>query len=274
MCRQKREALIDFLKEKANEPVCVAFSGGIDSSLLLHLVTKLAKEQKTKVYAVTFVTSLHPSADLSIAERVSRECGAEFVKLTVNEWEIKEIKDNPPERCYYCKRYLFQKLLAWAEENSIKQVLEGTNHDDLSVYRPGLRALQELEICSPLAQCGFTKQEIRNWAKELGISVANRPSSPCMATRLPYGDRLNPDVLKQLDKGEEYLKSLGFLTVRLRLHRETLRIEILPEQFYEFLEHRERIISKLRNLGFTYITLDLEGFRSGSMDEVLSEKNA
>ena len=148
-------------------------------------------------------------------------------------------------------------------------ILEGTNADDLLQYRPGLRALQELEIKSPLKEAGLTKDEVRKLSKEYGISVADRPSSPCLATRFPYGDKLTIEKLNQVEQGEIYLKSLGLYNVRLRIHGTIARIEVDTADIEKLLNHREQIIHHLKSLGYGYITLDLEGFRSGSMDEPL-----
>ena len=148
----------------------------------------------------------------------------------------------------------------------ISTIIEGTNEDDLHVYRPGIQALKELGIISPLAACGITKAEVRELALARGISVANRPSMPCLATRLPYGDSISYELLAQIDKGEQYVRSFGFYNVRLRVHDTITRIEVDQKDIPKLLEHREEIIAELKKLGFVYITVDLEGFRSGSMD--------
>jgi len=180
------------------------------------------------------------------------------------------LQNNPTDRCYICKRYLFQTLKDWAQARGIRAVIEGTNEDDLHVYRPGIRAVRELGILSPLAELGITKDEIRAMARELGISVAERPSSPCMATRLPYGTQLRPEVLQRIEAGESYLHRQGFAAMRLRLHGDVVRLELPLADFPRFLEQREQIVQQLHDLGFVYLTLDLEGLRSGSMDVYLS----
>lgn len=145
-------------------------------------------------------------------------------------------------------------------------VIEGTNEDDLHQYRPGLRAVKELGIKSPLAECGFTKEEVRKMAGEYKISTASRPSAPCLATRLPYGTRIQKEVLKKIEEGEEYIRQLGYGNVRIRVYQNLVRLEVDPKDFGKVLTHKDRIIRKLKELGFSYVTLDLEGFRSGSMD--------
>lgn len=248
------------------EGVCVAFSGGVDSSLLLKMACLAGKKKKKAVYAITFETKLHPASDVVIAKRVAEEVGAIHEIIQVNEFENKDILKNPIDRCYQCKKYLFNNLLEFAKDKNIKNVIDGTNADDLSEYRPGLKALSELGIISPLAKLGITKKEVREIAKELNISVASRPSAPCMATRLPYNTEINFELLVKIEKGEEFIKTLGFQVVRLRVHKDIVRIEVNKEDFLQFIEKGDVLIEYLKGLGFTYITLDLEGFRSGSMD--------
>ena len=266
----KLKALTARLDEYTQADCALAFSGGIDSSLLLKLLCQSAQKNGTTVYAVTFLGSLHPKADLAIAKQVAEECGAPLVQLTMDELSNPLLQNNPTDRCYICKRYLFQTLKDWAQARGIRAVIEGTNEDDLHVYRPGIRAVRELGILSPLAELGITKAEIRAMARELGISVAERPSSPCMATRLPYGTQLRPEVLQRIEDGESYLHRQGFAAMRLRLHGDVVRLELPLADFPRFLEQREQIVQQLHDLGFVYLTLDLEGLRSGSMDVYLS----
>ena len=200
------------------EDVCVAFSGGVDSSLLLRAAVAAAKKNGTKVYAVTISTRLQPQEDLETAESVAKECGANWQVLRIDESRNEKILENSRQRCYWCKAFLFQSLKDWAAAHGVTVLLEGSNADDLGVYRPGLRAVKELGARSPLAELGITKEEVRRMAQELGISVALRPSAPCMATRLPYGTRLDFEMLERLEEGERRLRSLGFAVVRLRLH--------------------------------------------------------
>lgn len=251
---------------------CVAFSAGVDSTLVLKLVCGLAGKLGRKVYAVTFHTMLHPRADMELAMHLAGEYGAEAAVLEVDEYEISEILDNPPDRCFYCKDYLFRTLTDFAREKGCASVLDGTNADDRKVFRPGLLALQKNGVISPLAECGITKDQVRRMAAFLNLETASKPSSPCLATRLPYGDRLDRNLLQQIEAGEDYLKSLGFRTSRLRVHGTVVRIELEPEDFSLMLSCREELVRRLKELGFCYITLDLQGLRSGSMDEVLPEE--
>jgi len=263
---EKRRVLETILQEYAKEDVCLAFSGGIDSSLLLRLCQDAAREQGTKLYAVTFDTVLHPPVDRETASRVAAETGAIHEILRIDELASAEIQNNPKNRCYLCKKALFSRLAEFAHEKGARYIVEGTNYDDLSQYRPGLQAVRELGIKSPLLEAGFTKAEVRELARELGISVAERPSTPCLATRLPYGSEIDLELLKRIGEGEAALRSLGFWNVRIRVHGEILRLELDKKSFGLFLEKQEEITEILKKVRTRYITLDVEGFRSGSMD--------
>lgn len=264
--KKKSKQLEALLQKLTREDVCVAFSGGVDSSLLLVMTWEAAQKNNTQVYALTMDTVLHPKADLEIARTVLARTGAMHKILTLNELAVPEIKNNPADRCYRCKKELYRRMLQFAEEKGISRLLEGSNEDDLHVYRPGLRAIGELGVRSPLAEMGLTKEEVRFLARDYGIPVADRPSSPCLATRLPYGTEIDLELLRRIDEAEEFLRKLSFYNVRVRVHRDIARLEIDTEEFPQLLKERERIIRKLKELEFPYVTLDLEGFRSGSMD--------
>lgn len=256
------------MEEYGKNNVAVAFSGGADSSLLLKL-SVMHSGANTRVLAITAATELHPSKDEEIARKVAGEAGAAHAVLRVQELENAGIAGNPVDRCYRCKKYLFEKIRKKAEEMDAAVVLEGTNADDLKEYRPGLKAVKELGIKSPLMEAGFTKEEVRRLAKEQGISVADRPSAPCLATRFPYGEELTMEKLKIVEQGENYLKTLGLYNVRLRVHGGIARIETDGDSMSRLAERRAELVPYLKGLGYAYITLDLEGFRSGSMDETL-----
>ncbi len=289
----------DMLKKEMGQYVpdgiLVAFSGGVDSALLLKLACMAAGKEHA-VYAVTVRTRLHPSGDLEEAASAAEEFGALHRVLQIDELTEAGIETNPVNRCYLCKLGIFRKIKTLSEELGAGCILEGTNADDLRQYRPGIRALKELGIVSPLAACGVTKAAVRELAEYLGISAAKRPSAPCLATRLPYGTKLDYGLLARIDEGERYLRGLGCYNVRLRAHeltkkvnadpqkksgemresreagrkkeREWLaRIEVDPGDMPKLLEHGKQIAEKIRGLGFDRVTLDLEGFRSGSMDE-------
>lgn len=264
--KEKLDHLKRYFQEISQEDVCLAFSGGVDSALLLQAAVDGAAETGKIVYAVTFDSRLHPSCDLEIAKRVAEEIGGSHYILRINELEQEEIQTNPKDRCYRCKRHLFEKLKEFAEEKGVRVLLDGTNEDDLHVYRPGIRALRELGVKSPLAELHITKTQVKEMAAFYGLSVASRPSAPCMATRIPYGQRLDYEILERIAQGEAYLRGRIPGNLRLRLHGNLVRLEIDAPEFIPVLEMREEMIRHMKALGFDYVTLDLEGFRSGSMD--------
>lgn len=264
--KEVRKKLEERLVELTCEDVILAFSGGVDSSLLLKILADGAADTGKKVYAVTFDTRLHPSCDLKIASDVAKELGGVHEVISVDELEQEEIRCNPVNRCYLCKRHLFSGLKEFAKERGIRHILDGTNEDDLHVYRPGIQALQELGIISPLAELHITKTQVKALAAGYGISVASRPSTPCMATRLPYNTEIDYEVLERIAAGEAYLRGQIPGNVRLRLHGDIVRIEVDQEQMEALLEKKKRVTEFLKRLGFLYVTADLEGFRSGSMD--------
>lgn len=263
---EKLQQLTEAIEAYCAEDVCLAFSGGVDSSLLLKIISDQVKKHGTQVYAVTFHTKLHPACDLEIAKAVVNELGGIHVILEVDELEQEEILYNPVNRCYLCKRYLFRTLRDFAESKGITCIMDGTNEDDMHVYRPGIQALRELDIYSPLANLHVTKEEVKRFAAWHGISVASRPSTPCMATRLPYGAELDYELLHRIELGETWLRENIGGNVRLRVHGDVVRLEVDKTAFQGMLERGDEIAEYLKGLGFLYITMDLEGFRSGSMD--------
>lgn len=269
---EKCETLFRILDKLTKENTAVAFSGGVDSSLLLKLACLRAKKQGTYVYAIAAHTELHPSGDLEIAKRVAEESGAAFTVLKLQELKEADIVNNPVDRCYRCKKLLFKEIKRKAEELGAKILIEGTNLDDTKVYRPGLKAIEELGIKSPLKDAGLTKKEIRKLAAAYDISVADRPSTPCLATRFPYGAVLSLEKMKKVEQGEAFLRELGLYNVRLRVHGETARIEVDEKDMPKLLESRKEVVEFLKGLGYWYITLDMEGFRSGSMDIGIDNK--
>ena len=263
---EKKRTLIDFIGQLAGKDIVLAFSGGVDSGLLLKICCEATARQGAKVYAVTIHTQLHPMKDLEISQRVAVESGAEHLVIRVDELEEAGIAMNPVDRCYRCKRLLFQKIIDLSKEMGAGCVMDGTNDDDMHVYRPGVKVLAELGVLSPLAKFGLTKKEVRQLAEEYGISVAQRPSTPCMATRFPYGTKLSYEAMQKADEAEQWLRGKGFYNVRVRVHGNVARIEVDQEDMERLLAMREEVICHLKPLGYDYITLDLEGFRSGSMD--------
>lgn len=271
-----KERISEYLQKSS---VVVAFSGGTDSAFLLKSVCEASEEsgRAHQVYAVTVRTRLQPDGDLETAKRTAREMGAVHQVIEFDGLTEAGIENNPVNRCYLCKKGFFRKIKELAEELKADIILEGTNADDLHEYRPGIKALKELNIISPLAECGLTKAEVRKLAQGLGISAANRPSSPCLATRLPYGTAIDYELLKRIDEGENYLRKAGFYNVRLRVHeaggeeesekkRWLARIEVDEKDLPKLLSLRKEAAERIKQLGFLYVTIDLEGFRSGSMD--------
>ncbi len=286
---EHKEKLIGRMEELTKDNVLVAFSGGVDSSLLLGLAVEKSRINGTKAIAVMANTTMHPVREAEEAERTAAETGAEFYIIELDELGgrnehnteqkhgIKHkfvseeeggagIEDNPVDRCYRCKRYMFSRLKEWGSEHGINTVIEGTNADDLKVYRPGIKAIRELSVISPLAEAEMSKEEVRTFAREMGISVSDKPSTPCMATRFPYGTHLTTEGMRNVSKAEEYMSSMGFYNVRVRVHGELARIEVDLESLGKLLEYRSQVIALMKGLGYQYITLDLQGFRSGSMD--------
>lgn len=254
------------IEEYTSSDIMIAFSGGVDSGLLLKMACESAALKNNTVYAVTMHTMLHPKVDIETAKKVAAEVNAVHLIVNVNELNEAGILNNPVDRCYLCKRYLFEQIKLKAKELGVDTIIDGTNEDDLHVYRPGIKALKELGIKSPLAEAGLTKRDVRRLAGEYGISVQNRPSTPCLATRFPYGTLLSYEGMRRVEAAEEFIKELGVYNVRVRVHNELARIEIDKEELLRVLDNKNLITAYLKELGYTYITLDLEGFRSGSMD--------
>jgi len=259
---KKLKALQDFINTLADDGACIAFSGGVDSSLIL----KIAADTGKKVHAVMFRTNLHPAGDEPEARKLAAEMGVDITVIEIDEFSNPDILKNPVDRCYLCKKMLFTELTEFAKNNAYKVIIDGTNADDHKEYRPGIKALEELGVVSPLAELGITKDEVREYAKELGIRVHNKPSSPCMATRFPYNTDITKEDLQKVESAEDYLKECGLKVCRLRVHSDIARIEVREEDFEKVIINRKSIAKEFKKIGFTYITLDIEGFRSGSMD--------
>lgn len=255
----------EFVNNIADDGLCIAFSGGVDSTLLL----KIAVDTGKRVHAVMFNTQLHPCGEEDEARRLASEIGADITVMEIDEFSNPEILKNPVNRCYICKKMLFSKLKDFARENGYDKIIDGTNADDHKEYRPGIKALAELGIVSPLAELGITKAQIRKYAKELGVTVHNKPSAPCMATRFPYDTELTRAMLDKVEIAENFLKELGMKVCRLRIHGDTARIEVNEADFEAVIKNKEAIIKQFKELDSRYVTLDLEGFRSGSMDKGL-----
>jgi uncharacterized protein len=249
--------------------VLVAYSGGVDSTLLLRVAKDTLGGQS--VLAVTALSPLYPDRELEGAKKAAQEMGVRHLLIESNELEIEGFSKNPPDRCYYCKRELFSELTSLAQKEKIPFIAEGSTLDDEKDRRPGRRAVQELGIRSPLKEALFTKEEVRELSKTLGLSTWDKPSFACLASRFPYGEEITVNKLGRVDEAENFLFGLGFKQVRVRDHENLARIEIYPEEIERLLDRslREKVVSHLKTIGYHYVTLDLQGFRSGSMNEVL-----
>lgn len=267
--QEKEITLWRQMDELTKKNTAVAFSGGVDSSLLLTVAAKAARRNQTKVIALMAETELHPREECRFAAEQARDLGVEFIAVPCDVWHEAGIEENPKDRCYRCKRYLLAKLKEVGESLGAVIFLEGSNADDLLEYRPGRRAVKELGFVSPLEYAGITKPMVRELADRYGIKAYNRPSTPCLATRFPYGTRLTPDKVNRVEQGEQYLKDLGCYNVRVRVHDGMSRIEVDTNDFSIISDHRKEIVERFKSLGFTRVALDLEGFASGSMDETV-----
>ncbi len=254
--------LQDRLKEL--NKVAVSFSGGIDSSFLLY-VAKITLP-KENVLAIIANGNMVPRKDYNEALEFLKENDIKYKEIEYKPLEIKEFKENRKERCYFCKKKLMSSIKEEANKNGFINVLDGKNKDDLKVYRPGNKATEELKIISPLAEIGFSKEDIRKNARKLNLKIWNKPSNSCLATRFPYNTILTEGGLKKVEQSEELLKSLGIPKIRVRVHQEVARIEVEKEYFNIIMQNLD-IVNKIKNLGFKYVTLDLEGLTSGSFDK-------
>ncbi|MDO8489430.1 MAG: ATP-dependent sacrificial sulfur transferase LarE, partial [Candidatus Omnitrophota bacterium] len=239
----------------------VAFSGGTDSAFLLKVCSSVLTPGK--LLAVTAVSATYPKAELEKARQLAAEIGVRLKVIRTAELSNKRFSANPVKRCYFCKKELFTELINIARQNKLNFVLDASNLSDKSDYRPGTIAKEELNIKSPLVEAGFTKEDIRDLSKKLGLSSWNKPSLACLASRIPYGTRITPGLLKRIDQAEEYLIGLGFNQVRLRHYKGLCRIEVNRNDMIRLLKQQQQVVERLKNLGYNYITLDLEGYRQG-----------
>ena len=263
------------LDEMSADGVCAAFSGGVDSALLLTVLSELRARKDFPLLAVVFATAFHTAEETASALKLAEELGVPAERVDRDVLSDPVLKNNPKDRCYHCKRNLFTEMKRIAAAHGIRNLVDGTNADDTKVYRPGRKALEELGVLSPLALCGFTKDGIRAAARELLIPVADKPSAPCLATRFPYGTVMTDEALRNVERGEECLRGFGLKVVRLRVHGDVARIETDAEGFELASARRFEIAFSLRReAGFAYVALDMEGFRSGSMDEPLLNAEA
>ena len=266
LLHEKNENLKTFLRRLGS--TAIAFSGGVDSTFLLKTAHDVLGDA---AIAVTVISCFFPDRERREAENFCKENGIRQFTLEANELEIEGISRNPPNRCYLCKKDLFRKIKALAKAQGIESVCEGTNMDDLSDYRPGLQAIRELGIISPLQEAALNKSEIRVLSRELSLPTWEKPSFACLASRFPYGETLTEEKLSMVEKAEQFLLDLGLTQLRVRIHGTLARIEAEPKDMPGLAvpETARKINDYLRSLGFSYVTLDLMGYRTGSMNEVL-----
>ena len=250
------------------QSVAVAFSSGVDSTFLLKVAHEALGD---KVIAVTAESCSFPKRELEEAKAFCEKEGIRHFICASEELEIEGFSKNPVNRCYLCKRELFEKIREITAENHIENIVEGSNMDDNGDYRPGLQAVAELDIKSPLRYAGLTKADIRQLSKALGLTTWNKQSFACLSSRFVYGEDITREKLSMVDRAEQLLLDLGFHQIRVRIHDKMARIEILPEEFEKLLrpEVRERVLSEFQSYGFTYVTMDLKGYRTGSMNETI-----
>jgi len=260
----KFESLKKRLKEM--ERVVVAFSGGVDSSFLLKVANEVLGDN---VLAVTAKSSTYPEREFREAMQFVSDYAIPHRVIVSEELEVEGFAENPLNRCYLCKKELFSKIKQIAIDEGYKFVAEGSNKDDLGDYRPGLQAISELSIVSPLKDAGLTKNDIRTLSKELGLKTWDKPSFACLSSRFPYGEKITAEKLQMVDKAEQFLIDLGFRQIRVRHHGNVARIEVEEENIEKFLDKqiRDAVYTKFREIGYVHVALDLKGYRTGSMNE-------
>ena len=259
------------LKEniKKLESVAVAFSGGVDSSLVAKVCYDVLGN---KALAITARSETYPAHEYEEAQKIAKEIGISHMTIDTSELGIKGFAENPPNRCYFCKSELFGKLKEIAKEKGFKNVADGANLDDVNEYRPGLDAARELEVRSPLKESGLRKADVREVSKYLNLSNWNKPSYACMSSRFPYGQSITEEKLTIVAAAEDYMRGIGLKQFRVRHHDTIARIEVLPDDIPLLLQDDKRteLVKKFKEIGYKYVTLDMEGYRSGSMNEVLT----
>ncbi|MBA7499003.1 Pyridinium-3,5-bisthiocarboxylic acid mononucleotide synthase [subsurface metagenome] len=251
--------------------VLIAYSGGVDSTFLLEVARE---ELGERVTAVTVKSEIHHLSEITEAKKIAQKFKVKHLFMDIDILSNKEFVNNPKERCYICKKEIFSRIREIAKELNLNFVADGSNYDDLGDYRPGMKAVRELKIRSPLQEALLTKDDIRLLSKEMDLPTWDKPSNSCLATRIPYQDEITLEKLKRIEKAEGFFYDLGIEQVRVRCHNKLAKIEVGEKDLLFLMDEdlRKKIISKLKQLGFIYVTLDLQGYRTGSMNEELNEK--
>jgi pyridinium-3,5-biscarboxylic acid mononucleotide sulfurtransferase len=264
LARKKNEHLGDILRSM--DKVLIAYSGGVDSAFL---AVRAHQELGDNALCVIASSETFPTREFDAAVELAKEWNLPLMTTNISEFVNENFVANNPDRCYHCKSGLYLHLIPFAKEKGYDYISNGANMDDQGDYRPGMKAAMENGVRSPLQEAGLFKEEIRFLSKEMNLRTWNKPSFACLSSRIPYGTRITQDKIDQLDHAEVFLQSLGLYQVRVRHHGEIARIEIMPEEFPKVLKYHEEIDAELKKVGFSYITLDLRGYRTGSMNETI-----
>lgn len=265
---EKLDNLKNIIKKYSS--AVVAFSGGVDSTFLLKVTSEVLGD---KVVAVTAHSSTYPERELRESIEFAKANSISQRVITSEELDVEGFSDNPVNRCYLCKNELYEKIKAVADEEGMEYIFEGSNVDDLGDFRPGMQAVKEHGVISPLREAQLSKEEIRILSREMGLKTWDKQAFACLSSRFPYGEKITKERLQMIDRAEQLLLDMGFRQVRVRFHKDIARIEITQDSFEKIIEPatREKIYTEFKNIGFMYTALDLKGYRTGSMNEGLSK---
>ncbi|SHK85641.1 uncharacterized protein SAMN02745136_03531 [Anaerocolumna jejuensis DSM 15929] len=266
---EKYKLLQDNIKSRGS--AAIAFSGGVDSTFLVYAAHEVLGD---KLIAVTATSSTYPERELKEAIQYANDMGVKHIIINSEELDIEGFAQNPKNRCYYCKKELFTKIARVAKDNGVEYIFDGSNIDDTGDYRPGMQAARELNVVSPLKESGLTKEDIRELSRKLNLPTWDKPAFACLSSRFPYGTQITKPKLKMVEEGEQFLLDMGIRQIRVRHHGDIARIEVSPEEREQFFDIKvmDNISNKFKQIGFIYVTLDMSGYRTGSMNEVLSSE--